>query len=59
MRGKTILQGTDGWYIEYDDGITLAGPYDTNAEAWRALDRLNGEPINRREQVSDWIASKG
>jgi hypothetical protein len=31
---------------------------DTNAAAWRWIDRHEGEAISRSEAVSDWIASK-
>lgn len=32
--------------------------FDTNAQAWRWLDRQNNEPISRSEDVGDWVARK-
>lgn len=34
------------------------GSYETNAEAWRAYDRIMGEPVSKREEVAEWIANK-
>jgi hypothetical protein len=34
---------------------TLAGPFETNAEAWRWLDRHEGSPVSRSEQVGEWM----
>jgi len=34
------------------------GPFDTNAEAWRWLDRKSGETISKAEDTAEWIASK-
>lgn len=36
----------------------LVKDYDTNAEAWRAYDRIMGEPVSKREEVAEWIANK-
>lgn len=35
-----------------------AGPFATHAEAWRRIDRHQGEPISTAEKRSDWITSK-
>ncbi len=45
----------DGWHYVVSAGGIIAGPFETNAEAWRALDRLTGQPVSRSEQVSMWI----
>ena len=31
---------------------------ESNAAAWRWIDRQSGEPISRKEAVSAWIMSK-
>jgi hypothetical protein len=37
----TIVQTDAGWIVQAPDGSTVAGPFPTNGEAWRALDRLD------------------
>jgi hypothetical protein len=32
--------------------------FDTNASAWRYIDRRDCEPVSRAEHVSDWIFNK-
>lgn len=32
--------------------------FDTNAQAWRWIDRQENQPVSRAENVSDWIAGK-
>ncbi len=52
MSAPIPVQGPDGrWYVA-EHG------FDTNAEAWRWLDRQNNEPISRAEDVSDWVFNK-
>jgi hypothetical protein len=53
----------DGGFVVIDDrspndSRMVAGPFPTNAEAWRALDRLEGEPISPAEKRADWISTK-
>ncbi|TPM33720.1 hypothetical protein FJ955_02980 [Mesorhizobium sp. B2-2-2] len=36
----------------------MAGPFATNAEAWRAADRLEGSPISPAEKRADWVSNK-
>ncbi len=48
-----IVQTVDGWAVHSPHGAALAGPFATNSEAWRALDRLDTqhlamEDANRR-----------
>lgn len=45
------------WAVVWSDGSIAAGPFQTNAEAWRALDRFDGEPTNPAESRSEWIAT--
>ena len=47
-----------GYVVLSDDGARLAGPFVKNAEAWRALDRLSGEPINPAEKRTDFSTSR-
>lgn len=56
----TVVQASDGsggWLV-ISHGETLAGPFPTNAEAWRAADRLEGSPISPSEKRADWISNK-
>ena len=45
------------YHLETDNGERLRSDI-THREAWRALDRIAGEPISRAEDVSDWIFRK-
>lgn len=58
----TVIE-TEGGLVVVDDGSpndrrTLAGPFPTNAEAWRAADRLADSPVSTAENRADWISSK-
>jgi hypothetical protein len=33
--------------------------FQSNATAWRWIDRQNGDPVSRSEVVSDWLWHKG
>lgn len=35
----------------------LAGPFKSNGEAWRWIDRQNGEPVSQSEKVTEWLLS--
>ena len=49
-----VCRKPDGqWAVENADG-EVVGLYPSNAAAWRALDRLQNEPINKREDTADW-----
>lgn len=54
----TVVQAVDGGWIIISREKILAGPFLTNAEAWRAADRLEGEPTSPAENRADWIANK-
>ena len=47
-----IEKRDDAWWIVGAD--MLAGPYPTNAAAWRDMDRIENAPLNRAEAVTDW-----
>jgi hypothetical protein len=53
----TVTETSQGWIVA-DGGQIIAGPFPTNAEAWRWIDRSQGDPISRAEQVSQWIFDK-
>ncbi|MCF6124374.1 hypothetical protein EN904_14815 [Mesorhizobium sp. M7A.F.Ca.CA.001.07.2.1] len=53
----TVIETADG-FVVVDGTATLAGPFPTNAEAWRAADRLDGSPISPAEKRADWISTK-
>lgn len=52
----TIEQDETGFSVVVNGTVAATGL--TNAEAWRMADRLAGEPINRQEDVAEWIARK-
>jgi hypothetical protein len=43
------------WWVRHEEGEYIDGPFATNAEAWRCLDRQEGEPISSAEKVTDWL----
>lgn len=51
----TVIRTADSEWLVVDDGRTVAGPFETSAEAWRWIDRYEGEPISRAEQSSTWF----
>ena len=46
------------WAAVDDSGTVLACGLDSNAAAWRWIERQQGAPISRSEHVAEWIASK-
>ncbi|MBZ9693915.1 hypothetical protein [Mesorhizobium sp. CO1-1-9] len=58
----TVIEAEGGFVVVDDSSPNgrrmLAGPYPTSAEAWRAADRLEGEPISPAEKRADWISTK-
>lgn len=54
----TVRRDDDGtWSAVSGDGKVIADRL-TNAQAWRAADKANREPVNRSQVVSDWAFSK-
>lgn len=49
-----IIKGPNGKWQIIDDSGAVIGEYATNSQAWRALDRINREPISKREDSVDW-----
>lgn len=54
----TVVEAPGSGWIVVSGGETLAGPFPTNAEAWRAADRIEGSPISPAEKRADWISTK-
>jgi hypothetical protein len=50
-----VVAGTDGAWCVFEGAHTLAGPFESNAEAWRWLDRHEGQPVSRSEAVGEWM----
>ncbi len=48
-----VAQAADGWIVHSPQGEVLAGPFPTNAEAWRALDRIERQPVSPQEKRTD------
>jgi len=53
-----LVEQLDGAWWVTKDGLPFTGPFDNNAAAWRWLDRHDGSPISRSENVSEWIWQK-
>ncbi|WGG58230.1 hypothetical protein [Brucella intermedia] len=53
-----VFKQPDGKYLVVSGGNVLAGPFDTNAEAWRQLDRLTGQVVSKSEDTADWVWNK-
>ncbi|SHF60362.1 hypothetical protein SAMN02745157_2520 [Kaistia soli DSM 19436] len=45
MTSQTATRASDGGWQVTSAGAVLAGPFPTMAEAWRWIDRYEGEPI--------------
>lgn len=54
----TVIRTPDGRWTVVSGPEVLAGPFDTSAQAWRWLDRHEGEPISPAEKKSEWIVGK-
>ena len=49
-----VVQTPEGWVVMRNSEI-VDGPFATNGEAWRALDRRTGDPVSRSEKTSEWL----
>lgn len=56
IAGFTVVRADSGKWQVIDPHGGIKAECDTNAAAWRALDRLSFEPVNRSEDVHDWSA---
>ncbi len=57
MGKATVVKGENGWSVFI--GEELIGDRLTNASAWRLADKHNLEPVNKPQEVSDWVHRKG
>ncbi|WP_117195111.1 hypothetical protein [Rhizobium terrae] len=49
------ISGT--WWVSWIDQrgeLNSAGPFTTNGEAWRWIDRHEGQPLSKAEDRGDW-----
>lgn len=46
------------WVVRDTHYDIVAGPFATNGQAWKALDRLEGAPVNRSQATSEWSWNK-
>lgn len=53
----TVIETEDG-FVVVDGSCVAAGPFETNAQAWRVVDRLEGSPVSAAEKRADWISTK-
>lgn len=53
----TPTQINGEWFV-MSGAEQIAGPFRSNGDAWRWIDRQEGSPINPAERKSDWIAGK-
>lgn len=53
----TPIQRDGKWFAATGEQIH-AGPFTSNSEAWRWIDRHEGDPISRAEKTSDWVTEQ-
>jgi hypothetical protein len=58
MKPASTVVERDGVHFVVAAGEIIAGPFVSNAAAWRWLDRRTGEPISRAEHVAEWLWRK-
>lgn len=54
----TATKTADGKWAVMNGSDLLAGPFETSAEAWRWIDRHEGEPISKGESTAQWLWDK-
>lgn len=54
----TVAKGSTGLWEVRDDCGNVVTEHQTNAQAWRQIDRLNNEAVNRSQATADWVADK-
>jgi hypothetical protein len=45
----------NGFWLVMERGRVVAGPFISNCEAWRWVDRYEGEPISRSEKTAQFL----
>lgn len=53
-----LANGRWGVFRGRNTSVPIAGPFDTMSEAWRWIDRHEGDPISPAEKKSDWVTSQ-
>lgn len=56
IRSLTVTKTRDGWSVIAASVVLKT--FETNAQAWRWIDRHQGDIVSRSEAVSEWIWSK-
>lgn len=55
----TVIPLPNGGFAVADEtGKPIAWPFESNADAWRWIDRHDGEPISRSEKTAEWVFQK-
>ncbi len=53
-----VFELRERFYVKNGDGFVLAGPFKTNADAWRWIDRQESQPLSKAEDRADWVFSQ-
>lgn len=53
-----VKREAGGTWAVFDGDKRVSGGM-TNAEAWRHLDKVSGDPVNRQQESSDWSFNRG
>lgn len=54
----TVVKQTTGYFVVGQNGEPIDGPFESNAQAWRRIDRLLDEPTSPKEKAVDWMWSQ-
>lgn len=54
----TVTRSPDGTWHVVDGDRVLAGPFATDREAWRWVDRHDGEPISPAEKRTEFFVEQ-
>jgi len=49
-----VFEAEGKHFVDVNNGDDTLGPFRTNAEAWRALEKINDEPHNAAESRWAW-----
>lgn len=55
---EVIMIGVDEFGVFCDGELIAEKVYSTHAQAWKAIDRLEGDPVNPQEKIAHWIEGK-
>jgi hypothetical protein len=51
-----VIETAGKWHVVEDGHVLHVA--ETNAEAWRWLDRYEESPVSRSEKVSEWLSDR-